>query len=49
MPKELQTSLKAVYDFIRKAEDAVKRGEYYQGLVLAQKANTLASTIATKP
>lgn len=49
MPKELQTSLKAVYDFIQKAEDAVKRGEYYQGLVLAQKANTLASTIATKP
>ena len=49
MPEELQTSLKAVYDFIRKAEDAVKRGEYYQGLVLAQKANTLASTIATKP
>ena len=49
MPKELQTSLNAVFDFIRKAEDAVKRGEYYQGLVLAQKANTLASTIATKP
>jgi predicted S18 family serine protease len=49
LPKELQTSLKAVYDFIQKAEDAVERGEYYQGLVLAQKANTLASTIATKP
>jgi hypothetical protein len=49
MPKELQTSLNAVFDFIRKAEDAVKRGEYYQGLVLAQKANTLAATIATTP
>ena len=49
LPKELQTSLKVVFDFIRKAEDAVKRGEYYQGLVLAQKANALASTIATKP
>ena len=49
MPKELQTSLNAVFDFIRKAEDAVKRGEYHQGLVLAQKAYTLASIIAVKP
>jgi hypothetical protein len=41
--------LNAVFDFIRKAEEAVKLGEFYQGLVLAQKANTLASMIAVKP
>ncbi|MFN8008234.1 MAG: hypothetical protein U0V70_14665 [Terriglobia bacterium] len=49
LSKDSQTSLNAVFEFIQKSEDAVKRGEYYQGLVLAQKANTLASTIVTNP
>jgi hypothetical protein len=39
----------AVQDFIKKSEDAVRRGEYYQGLVLAQKAKTLAASIASGP
>ena len=39
----------AVLDFIRKSEDALKRGEFYQGLILAQKANTLATSLVNTP
>jgi hypothetical protein len=42
-------NLAAANDFIRKSEDALKRGEFYQGLVLAQKANTLAASLAKTP
>lgn len=39
-------NLEAIQDFIRKSEDAVTRGEFTQGLVLAEKANTLAASLA---
>ena len=39
----------AAHDFIRKSEEALKRGEFSQGLVLAQKANTLAASLAKAP
>jgi len=44
-----RTNLAAIQDFIRKAEDAKKRGEFEQGLVLARKANTLAASIVNLP
>lgn len=46
---EQKPSLVAVHDFIRKSEDAVRRGEFHQGLVLAQKANTIAASLAKTP
>lgn len=42
-------NLSAVLDFMKKSRDAVKRGEFYQGLVLAQKANTLAASLVKTP
>ena len=42
-------NLAAVLDFMKKSRDAVKRGEFYQGLVLAQKANTLAASLVKTP
>jgi hypothetical protein len=39
----------AAHDFIRKSEEALKRGEFSQGLVLAQKANTLAASLVRAP
>jgi len=42
-------NLAAVLDFMKKSRDAVKRGEFYQGLVLAQKANTLAASLVKMP
>jgi hypothetical protein len=47
--EEQKPSLAAVHEFIRKSEEAVRRGEFYQGLVLAQKANTLAASLARTP
>lgn len=38
-------NLAAAQDFIKKAEDLLKRGDYSQSLVLARKANTLASSL----
>ena len=49
LPEDRKPSYSAVQDFIKKSEDAVRRGEYYQGLVLAQKAKTLAASIANAP
>ncbi len=49
LSNEQKTNLTAIQDFIRKSEDAMKRGEYYQSLVLAQKASTLAASIPTVP
>ena len=47
---ELQKpNLAAVTDFMKKSREAVKRGEFYQGLVLAQKANTLAASLVKTP
>ena len=34
---------------MKKSRDAVKRGEFHQGLVLAQKANTLAASLVKTP
>jgi hypothetical protein len=49
LSQQQQPSLAAVLDFIRKSEDALKRGEFYQSLMLAQKANTLAASLARTP
>lgn len=49
LPEQQKPNLSAVHDFIRKSEDALKRGEFYQGLVLAQKANTLATSLVKSP
>ena len=38
-------NLMAARDFIKKSEDLMKRGDYSQSLVLAHKANTLASSL----
>lgn len=38
-------NLMAARDFIKKSEDLLKRGDYSQSLVLARKANTLASSL----
>jgi hypothetical protein len=38
-------NLAAIQDFIKKSEDLLKRGDYSQSLVLARKANTLASSL----
>ncbi|MEW5979458.1 MAG: hypothetical protein AB1898_26990 [Acidobacteriota bacterium] len=47
--QDQKTNLIAIQDFIKKAEDAISRGEFYQSLVLAQKANTLATSMPRTP
>ena len=47
--EEQKTNLAAIHDFIKKSEDAMKRGEFVQSLVLAEKANTLAASISNLP
>jgi len=49
LPEQQKPNLAAVHDFMKKSRDAVKRGEFYQGLVLAQKANTLAASLVKTP
>jgi len=41
-------NLMAARDFIKKSEDLLKRGDYSQSLVLAHKANTLASSLTNQ-
>jgi hypothetical protein len=43
--EQQKINLEAIQDFIKKSEDAVTRGEFTQGLVLAEKANTLAASL----
>jgi hypothetical protein len=43
--EEQKINLEAIQDFIRRSEDSVTRGEFTQGLVLAEKANTLATSL----
>lgn len=49
LAEQQKPNLAAVLDFMKKSRDAVKRGEFYQGLVLAQKANTLAASLVKTP
>jgi hypothetical protein len=49
LTEQEKPNLAAVVDFIKKSEDALKHGQFYQGLVLAQKANTLAASLARNP
>lgn len=49
LTEQQKPNLAAVLDFMKKSRDAVKRGEFYQGLVLAQKANTLAASLVKAP
>jgi hypothetical protein len=49
LTEQQRPNLAAVHDFMKKSRDAVKRGEFYQGLVLAQKANTLAASLVKTP
>jgi hypothetical protein len=49
LTEQQKPNVAAVLDFMKKSRDAVKRGEFYQGLVLAQKANTLAASLVTTP
>jgi hypothetical protein len=49
LSEQQKPNLAAVLDFMKKSRDAVKRGEFYQGLVLAQKANTLAASLVRAP
>jgi len=49
LTEQQKPNLAAVHDFIKKSRDAVKRGEFYQSLVLAQKANTLAASLVKTP
>jgi len=49
LSEQQKPNLAAVLDFMKKSRDAVKRGEFYQGLVLAQKANTLAASLVKTP
>jgi hypothetical protein len=49
LSEEQRTNLTAIQDFIRKSEDAIKRGEFTQSLVLAEKADTLAASISNQP
>jgi len=44
--QEQKINLEAIQDFIRRAEESVTRGEFTQGLVLAEKANTLATSLS---
>jgi hypothetical protein len=43
--EQQKINLEAIQDFIRKSEDAVARGEFTQSLVLAEKANILATSL----
>jgi len=45
LSEQQKINLEAIRDFIRKSEDAVTRDEFTQGLVLAEKANTLAASL----
>jgi hypothetical protein len=45
--EQQKINLEAIQDFIKKSEDAVTRGEFTQGLVLAEKANTLAASLTS--
>jgi hypothetical protein len=45
LSEQQKINLEAIRDFIRKSEDAVTRDEFIQGLVLAEKANTLAASL----
>ena len=49
LTEQQKPNLAAVLDFMKKSRDAVKRGEFHQGLVLAQKANTLAASLVRTP
>jgi hypothetical protein len=49
LTEQQKPNLSAVLDFMKKSREAVKRGEFYQGLVLAQKANTLAASLVKTP
>ncbi|HEU0006190.1 MAG TPA: hypothetical protein VFS12_09390 [Terriglobia bacterium] len=49
LTEQQKPNLAAVHDFMKKSRDAVKRGEFYQGLILAQKANTLAASLVKTP
>jgi hypothetical protein len=49
LTEQQKPNLAAVLDFMKKSRDAVKRGEFYQSLVLAQKANTLAASLVKMP
>jgi len=49
LTEQQKPNLAAVLDFMKKSRDAVKRGEFYQGLGLAQKANTLAASLVKTP
>jgi len=49
LTEQQKPNLAAVLDFMKKSRDAVKRGEFNQGLVLAQKANTLAASLVKMP
>lgn len=46
LSSEQKTNLSAIQDFFRKSEEATHKGDYYQALVVAQKAHTLASSLA---
>jgi hypothetical protein len=46
LTSEQKTNLAAIQDFFRKSDEAMKRGDYYQALMVAQKANTLAASLA---
>jgi hypothetical protein len=45
--EEQKINLEAIQDFIKKSEECVTRGELTQGLVLAEKANTLAASLSS--
>jgi len=49
LTEQQKPNLAAVLDFMKKSRDAMRRGELYQGLVLAQKANTLAGSLVKTP
>lgn len=49
LTEQQKPNLAAVHDFMKKSRDALKRGEFYQGLVLAQKAHTLAASLVKAP
>ena len=49
LAEQQKPNLAAVLDFMKKSRDAVRRGEFHQGLVLAQKANTLAASLVKTP
>jgi hypothetical protein len=44
--EEQKINLEAIQDFIKKSEESMTRGELTQGLVLAEKANTLAASLS---